>query len=181
MSTPPQNLDFPEQIAEAFAGAWNATDANRLAALFTDDADFVNVVGLWWNDRASIRTAHDYGFRRIFADSHMQVENTRLRMLTATAAVVHTRWMLTGQSAPQSRDRHAATGTRRGVISFVMQAQADGGWLAVAAHNTDRMPGSETNLAAQDAAGSVSVRPASYQSPAAGGSRSDSGSVGRNT
>ena len=30
--------------------------------LFTEDADFVNVVGLWWRTRAQIRDNHAYGF-----------------------------------------------------------------------------------------------------------------------
>lgn len=39
-----------------------------LAALFTEDADFVNVVGLWWTTREQIRDNHAYGFRHMFPD-----------------------------------------------------------------------------------------------------------------
>jgi uncharacterized protein (TIGR02246 family) len=38
-------LDRPEDIAAAFAAAWNVRDADAIAALFEDDAEFVNVVG----------------------------------------------------------------------------------------------------------------------------------------
>ena len=36
----------PEHIVHGFAEAWNRRDAAALAALFAEDADFVNVVGL---------------------------------------------------------------------------------------------------------------------------------------
>ena len=38
----------PEAAIERFAAAWNSRDAAALAALFDDDADFVNVVGIRW-------------------------------------------------------------------------------------------------------------------------------------
>lgn len=56
----------PEQIPSLFAEAWNARNPDALAALFDEDAEFVNVTGLWWRDRASIRRAHAYGLERIF-------------------------------------------------------------------------------------------------------------------
>jgi hypothetical protein len=59
----------PEQIPSLFAEAWNARDADALAALFEDKAEFVNVTGLWWRDRQAIRNAHAYGLERIFNES----------------------------------------------------------------------------------------------------------------
>lgn len=163
MSEQHPGLNAPEQIAEEFARAWNAADAAALAALFAEDADFVNVVGLWWEDRDSIRAAHDYGFHRIFPDSHMQVSGVKVRRLGEQAAMVHTRWRLSGQSLHSTQDG-ATSGTRGGVFSFVLQVQHDGGWLAVSAHNTDRVPGTETYALAEDErSGGAGPRPVSYQ------------------
>ncbi|GAA2538587.1 hypothetical protein GCM10009860_19140 [Microbacterium mitrae] len=50
-------MKSPSDVVAAWERAWNAGDADALAALFADDAEFVNVVGLWWHDRASIREA----------------------------------------------------------------------------------------------------------------------------
>ena len=69
--------DTPLAVAEAFAAAWNDYDAEALAGLFVEDAEFVNVVGLWWHDREHIRQAHAYGFRKIFRNSHMKLGRTR--------------------------------------------------------------------------------------------------------
>lgn len=146
-------MDHPEEISTRFAEAWNSADAASLAELFAHDADFVNVVGLWWEDRERIRQAHDYGFRKIFGNSAMTLERTKLRRLGESAAIVHAEWSLTGQTAQGEKQPRP----RRGVFTFVMQ-QGDSGWLAVAAHNTDRVPGSETLIADDDG-----LSPTSYQ------------------
>ena len=79
----------PRSIAEEFAAAWNAADPVAVAALFVEDADFVNVVGLWWTTRQQIHDNHAYGFRHMFPDTVMVLERVRVRELEADVAVVH--------------------------------------------------------------------------------------------
>ena len=55
----------PEEIPALFARAWNDRDPDALASLFDEDAEFVNVTGLCWHDRESIRKAHAHGLERI--------------------------------------------------------------------------------------------------------------------
>lgn len=74
----------PEQIAEQFAAARNERNAAELAALFADDADFVNVVGLWWGNREDIRRAHDYGLRTFFRDAACSLPRTKMQRLGRT-------------------------------------------------------------------------------------------------
>ncbi len=84
--------------------AWNRRDADRLAALFEADAEFVNVTGLWWHDRDAIRRAHDYGLRTIFDQSTISLVTRRVRWLvggpdaTPAVAVVHAKMELEGQA-----------------------------------------------------------------------------------
>lgn len=134
--------DRPQKVAVAFIEAWNRHDADAIAELFVSDADFVNVVGLWWRSKERIRTAHDYGFQRIFSNSHMTLGRTEVRHLGTEAAVVHAAWTLTGQNPHGQRE----AGQRSGVISFTVQRQSDGEWLAVSAQNTDRVNGAETHI-----------------------------------
>ena len=49
----------PEDFPAAFAAAWATRDGAQIAALFTPNADFVNVTGLWWHGRAAIAKPHD--------------------------------------------------------------------------------------------------------------------------
>ena len=136
----------PEQIPLSFAEAGNARDPDALAALFDDDAEFVNVTGLWWHDRASIRRAHAYGVERIFDRSTLTVEETKVKRLRDDVAVVHARMTLTGQT-PIGRITHP--GSRANVLSFIVHRGARG-WLCAAAHNTDVVPGMETNIIGED-------------------------------
>lgn len=133
-------LNNPEEIAPAFAQAWMARDADALAALFAPEADFVNVVGIWWEDREAIRKAHHYGLTTFFRDSRLGVGRTKLRRIGEDAAVVHARMSLSGQRAPDGSE----AGRRTTILTFVMARQQEGGWLCVAAQNTDVVPGRET-------------------------------------
>src|SRR5699024_12752323 len=54
------------------------------------------------------------------------------------------------------------------VFSFTVQRQAGSGWLAVSAHNTDRINGAETHMASEGA-----LNPAHY------GNQPDAGSFNR--
>lgn len=132
-------------MPHAFARAWMARDAASLAALFAPDADFVNVVGIWWKDRAAIEAAHRYGLSTFFAESRLVPGRIKTRMLGGRVAVVHCRFRLSGQRAPDG----AETGARSTVMSFVMRRDTQG-WHCVAAQNTDVVPGAETNEATPD-------------------------------
>lgn len=135
-------LARPEDFPEAFVAAWMARDGAALATLFAADADFVNVVGLWWEDRAAIARAHDYALKSFFANSRLVRGRRKLRMLGEDVAVLHQRFLLTGQIDTDGRE----TGRRSTVMNVVLQRNADG-WLAVSAQNTDIVPGAETHVA----------------------------------
>jgi uncharacterized protein (TIGR02246 family) len=135
-------LAEPVEMPHNFVKAWNDRNAGAIARLFAADAEFVNVVGLWWHNRDDIFKAHDYGLKNIFKDSKLSLGTVRERRLADSVAVVHARMKLEGQTPHGGIKR---PGTRRNIFTFVMQKQQDG-WICVAAHNTDVIPGKETNI-----------------------------------
>lgn len=149
------NLPHPADIALSFANEWNRRDASAIAELFDEDAEFVNVVGLWWHDREAIRKAHAYGLRTIFQHSTLEVVHTKVKMLSPEFAVVHARMKLTGQTAINGV---STPGMRQTIFSFVMR-KTDEGWRCASAHNTDVVLGAETNVS--DETGHL--RPTSYR------------------
>lgn len=153
-------MDTPEEIPRAFVAAWNARSPEGIAALFAEDADFVNVVGIWWENREAIRRAHAYGLERIFPDSTLRLGRVKVRHLSkgpgeafgggsedsrGETAVVHARMTLEHQSAV---DAVGAPGRRVTLFSFVLRRDpgAEEGWLCLSAQNTDVVPGAETHL-----------------------------------
>ncbi len=141
-----------EAVARAFFDRWNDGDADGLAALFVEDADFVNVVGFWWRSRKAIRKAHDYGFRRIFQNAQLEINELAARVLTDDIHLVHTVSTLRGQTGPDG----APAGKRVAVISMVTR-RGPGGFAIVSFQNTDRVEGADTHV--RDDGG---FRPASY-------------------
>lgn len=112
----------PEDIPRLFAEAWNARDAKSLAALFAEDAGFVNVVGHWWRKRADIEKAHAYGLSTFFEGSHLSAKRVEIRRLNEDTVIVHVRWRLVDQI---DKDRHRLD-ERRTVMIFVAEWQRDG-------------------------------------------------------
>ena len=144
----------PEQIPKLFAAAWNRRDPDALASLFEDDAEFVNVTGLWWHDQASIRRVHAYGLERIFNESTLVIDETRVKQLSHDVAVVHSRMTRSGQTPSGNIER---PGSRTNVFSFVARGVGDR-WLCASAQNTDVVPHMETIIVDDQGA----VRAANY-------------------
>ncbi|MFD1343798.1 SgcJ/EcaC family oxidoreductase [Litorisediminicola beolgyonensis] len=134
----------PDEFPKAFATAWATRDGAEIGALFAEDAEFVNVVGLWWHDRAAIAKAHDYALKSFFSETTLTPGATRVRHLGETHALVQCRFRLTGQRTPEGE----AAGERRAILTFVLE-RLETGWQAVAAQNTDVVPGAETLMAGE--------------------------------
>ena len=160
-------FDRPEAIAEIWVAAWMRRDADALAALFDEDAEFVNVTGLWWHDRDAIRKAHAYGLAVIFPDSTLTLRRVTTKWLRDDVAIVHARMHLTGQSPI---DDQPAPGPRTTVFSFVVHRTPDG-WRCASAQNTDVVPGMETHLRGEDGA----LRAVDYRRPEDGGRKTEDG------
>lgn len=134
----------PEEIPELFVQAWNRRSADDIAQLFEENADFINVVGIWWDQREAIRKAHEYGLRVIFKDSLLKLGKVKVKHLSEDIAVVHARMQLSGQS-----DLHGKAGTRNNMFLFVARKHPKG-WLCVSAQNTDIVIGAETHIKRED-------------------------------
>ena len=132
-----QNPDETEirAVEMGLQEAWNRHDMKAWANLFTEDADFVNVVGWWWKGRAEIEKKHTAIHAYIFRDSTLTIDEVHTRFLTPEIAVVHILWSLTGNKNPDGSDGQP----RKGIFTQVLQKR-NGKWLIAAAQNTDSRP-----------------------------------------
>ncbi|MCR8547626.1 SgcJ/EcaC family oxidoreductase [Salipiger sp. P9] len=144
----------PEAFPAAFARAWATREGTEIAALFTEDADFVNVTGLWWTGRDRIAAPHDYALKSFFAGTELRPGRIAVRRLGDDIALVRCRFTLTGQRLPDG----AAAGPRQTILLFVLQ-RGPTGWRAVTAQNTDVVPGMETH------ANDGTLRAVDYRTP----------------
>ncbi|TGQ88699.1 SgcJ/EcaC family oxidoreductase [Mesorhizobium sp. M8A.F.Ca.ET.208.01.1.1] len=127
----------PEDVATAFADAWNRHDMDDFAALFADDANFVNVVGMWWKNHTEIERAHRATHETMFRDSRLEGAVSSVVELSSGIASVHYTWILTGASAPDG----SSAGTRKGILLLVVVKEEPSGWRIKVAQNTDIVPG----------------------------------------
>ena len=103
----------------------------------------MNVTGLWWHDRESIRKGHAYGFEHIFNESTLAVGETKVKQLRSDVAIVHARMMLSGQTPLEPIKQ---PGARANIFSFVVH-RIGNRWLCASAQNTDVVPNMETRPA----------------------------------
>jgi len=112
--------------------AWNAGDMSAAAALFCDDADFVNVLGSHWHGRDQIELEHAERHRRQLKDSVFTPLGVGIQYIDGTSALVHVRWSIRGDHDLDGTPRQP----RQGLFSWVMLRDAQGHWRIRSAHNT---------------------------------------------
>jgi uncharacterized protein (TIGR02246 family) len=120
------------QIERKWDEAWNRHDAKALAALLSEDVDFVTVMGAWYKGRADFEQRMVQTHRGPFRTSNRHTTNVSVKFLTSDIAVVQARWLMSGL--------YNADGTLRdpweGIITRVVQ-KIGAEWTVVAAHNVD--------------------------------------------
>jgi uncharacterized protein (TIGR02246 family) len=123
-------------VVSAFAEAWNRHDMGAFADLFAADAEFVNVVGLWWKSKESIRAAHEFTHSSMFKHSRLNILSTDVRFPVAEIAIARSRWSLEGHVSPEG----AALPPRSGILVNVLRRFSDS-WKIIDSQNTDIVEG----------------------------------------
>jgi uncharacterized protein (TIGR02246 family) len=124
-----------QAVAAALVDDWNRHDMKRFAELFTEDAQFVNVIGLWWSGRAEIQKQHEALHATRMRNSHLVATETAVHLLRPDVAVLHIRWQLTGDTGIDG----VTLPMRRGVMSLVT-VRTGSEWQIASAQNTDVVP-----------------------------------------
>jgi uncharacterized protein (TIGR02246 family) len=79
------------KVIANFADAWDHHDAKAMAALHTEDVNFINIFGEWWKTRAEVET----NLTRIhsgsggMAHSTMKIRIEQVKFPAANVAIVH--------------------------------------------------------------------------------------------
>lgn len=124
------------QVVHAFAECWNRHDMNAFAELFAPDAEFVNVVGLWWKGRDEIRKAHEFTHATMFKNSRLTITDLSIRFPEAGIAIARSRWVLEGHVSPEG----TPLPPRSGILLNVL-ARSSGAWSIIDSQNTDIIEG----------------------------------------
>lgn len=125
-----------ETVVSAVVEAWNRHDMRAYSAQFTEDADFVNVVGMHFRGRPQIEAVHADLHRTIFRNSILRAASATVRPVNDQTALAHVAWEMTGAEGLPGWN---VAELRKGVMSLVLVRTGDR-WLITAAQNTDAVP-----------------------------------------
>jgi uncharacterized protein (TIGR02246 family) len=124
-------------VESAQAACWNRHDAQAYAALFTPDADVVNVLGWHWKGRPQLAERLAPAFTGVFRNSTLKIETVDSRLLRPDIAIAHVRWSMTGARSPDGRPQDTP---QHGIQTQVLVRTANEKWLIAAFQNTNSVP-----------------------------------------
>ena len=126
-----QDENAIRMVISRFIECWNRHDMGALAALFADDADFVDVFGNWFKDRASIEKALAQRHATVFKESRFTGKEVVIRAHKADLAIIHAVIELSG--AVDREGRKLPSGL--GIITSVVE-KTEESWRIIALQNT---------------------------------------------
>jgi uncharacterized protein (TIGR02246 family) len=122
-------------VADRWMAGWNAHNVHQFASMFSEDADFTNVLGMSASGRGNIEKFHVAVFERYFKHSHQTGEVSKIRFLRPDIAAVDVRWQMTGAVDDKGEPIPHRTGLANCVFT-----KSGGEWLVTIMHNTELTP-----------------------------------------
>jgi uncharacterized protein (TIGR02246 family) len=143
--TPTSPIDAESKIGAVLAAlqdGWNRHDMAAFAAQFSQDADFVNVVGMHLRGRPAIEAQHVAIHQTVFRRSQLRTVGQSVRLLTPQVALAHVSREMTGHDMSHVKN-WSLPEVRKGVLTAVLVSEGDT-WRIAALHNTDTVPLSDS-------------------------------------
>ena len=137
---PPPAANTDEQavrkVIADYGDAWNKHDPDGILALFTDDADWINVAGSWWRGGTEHRRGTTWVHEHVFKNAHGHIGGVVVRFPTRDTAIaifthdVESFVLPDGTRNPGGNHR----------LSFFL-VKREGRWLISSGQNTEIKPG----------------------------------------
>jgi len=129
-------LATPEEVATAIPRqletAWNAGDGHAYGAFFTEDANYITVLGHLIRSRQSIAGAHQGIFHTIYKGSTVRQTVADARALTGDVIIAHVNIVLNVPSGYIAGDHNA--------LQTLIIINRDGVWRVAHFQNTLIVP-----------------------------------------
>jgi uncharacterized protein (TIGR02246 family) len=115
--------------------AWNHHDVPAMVRLVAPDSDIVNLAGEWFKGREAFEKSLEALHSGKVKESVWKTEETDVKFLTPTIAVVHVYFDTHGEMNPDG----SPMPPRRGIYTRI-EEKRDGQWLIVASQATNIVP-----------------------------------------
>jgi len=121
-----------KQTVNSFFDAFNKHDAQAVAANFTEDADFINVLGVTTPGRKGVDEHYTTLFSDRFKDAHRTYSLKSIRFITSDVAAVTMEYELSGTKGPGGAEAPPA----KGLYDWTLVKQ-NGRWLIATLHESN--------------------------------------------
>jgi uncharacterized protein (TIGR02246 family) len=118
-----------KEILTNFSGAWNRHDAKRFSVIFSDNADFTNVMGQSFHGSAEIEKHHAPVFATKFKTSYVNITQSKIRFIKPGVVAVDAWWEMTGIQDAAGKDI-----SETGLMNFIA-IKDNGKWFIDVLHN----------------------------------------------
>ncbi len=87
-ASPASSSDEPaiRAVVREYGAAWNRHDMGALAELFTDDAHWINIVGMHWPGKTAVVTGHEAFHRTFFQTTDIELADVEIRAIAPGVA-----------------------------------------------------------------------------------------------
>lgn len=130
-------MDHNQEVAkmlDAMFAAWNRSDLETYTGFWSEDADLVNVLGVWRKGRAEILAELEFLHAGRFRGTQIRKLDHTVRFLASEIAVVRVQWDMRWPA--EGSDKNLRNATRHGLFIHVV-VRTSGGWRLVASQNTE--------------------------------------------
>ena len=118
-------------VLQGYRDAWNRHDMRAMAELFDDDAQWVNIVGMYWPGRAAVVAGHEAFHRTFFQTTTIDIAHAEIRELAPSVAIAVTLLKVGAFTPPDGIPRPESDNR----LSLVLTKRS-GRWRIAHGHNT---------------------------------------------
>lgn len=129
---PEEHINKIENLLNQFQSTWNAKDATAMAELFTDDAEFTDIMGQIAETKKDIRVMHEMVFQYVMRKAVLSNEIMYMRTIAKNTVLVTCKWKTSGHTNPEQQ----SLPDRNGIMQVVVTLK-NNNWMIALVQNLD--------------------------------------------
>ncbi|WP_259016621.1 SgcJ/EcaC family oxidoreductase [Emticicia fluvialis] len=119
-----------EKQVEAIINSWNRHDYSDMPTYATEDCDWVNIVGMWWQNRKEVEYAHEVFHKGMFRDVTLKLDSVKTRVITPDVILARVYKTIGAYKSPSGTVYPKAQN-----LLMLLYVKKNGKWLLTAGQN----------------------------------------------
>lgn len=133
-------------LLDKFVTFWNEKNLDCFGDLFTENAEFTDVVGQVAVGKEAIKKQHEYPFANVMKKAILKLHGIYARALSEDLVIITTKWETEHNLNPDGKPAD----DRKGIMQIIAKHTEEGGYKIVLVHNTDLTPNAAYKKVAEE-------------------------------